>query len=256
MDVLVEVHGYHRDQIDVASRVDRVYDFALPPLAIDALTTGDADPLRSWIGMRPSNAINVLDTHDGIGVIDVGVDQRDRSRPGLLPPARIHELVEGIHERSNGESRRATGASASNLDLYQVNCTFYDALGRDDARYLAARMIQLMLPGVPQIYYVGLLAGTNDMELLAATGVGRDVNRHRYTDAEVDAAPRTAGGPHAARDAPVASERSSLRRGLRIGRLTGRDAADALDERRRHRRSDDRSANGRDHPTLTARHGR
>ena len=91
IDVLVEVHGYHRDQIDVASRVDRVYDFALPPLAIDALTTGDAEPLRTWIGMRPSNAVNVLDTHDGIGVIDVGVDQRHRSRPGLLPPERIHD---------------------------------------------------------------------------------------------------------------------------------------------------------------------
>ena len=188
MDVLVEVHGYHRDQIDVASRVDRVYDFALPPLTIDALTTGDAEPLRTWIAMRPNNAINVLDTHDGIGVIDVGVDQRNRSRPGLLPPERIHELVEGIHERSNGESRQATGAAASNLDLYQVNCTFYDALGRDDDRYLAARLIQLMLPGIPQIYYVGLLAGSNDMELLATSGVGRDVNRHRYTATEVDAA--------------------------------------------------------------------
>ena len=82
----------------------------------------------------------------------------------------------------------ATGAAASNLDLYQVNCTFYDALGRDDAHYLAARTIQLLLPGFPQIYYVGLLAGSNDMELLAASGVGRDVNRHRYTAAEVDAA--------------------------------------------------------------------
>jgi sucrose phosphorylase len=188
MDALVEVHGYHRDQIDVASRVDRVYDFALPPLTIDALTTGDAGPLRAWIGMRPNNAINVLDTHDGIGVIDVGASQRDRSRPGLLPPERIHDLVEGIHERSNGESRHATGAAASNLDLYQVNCTFFDALGRDDARYLAARMIQLMLPGVPQVYYVGLLAGSNDMALLAETGVGRDVNRHRYTMAEIDEA--------------------------------------------------------------------
>jgi len=188
MDVLVEVHGYHRDQIAIASRVDRVYDFALPPLVIDALTTGDAEPLRAWIGLRPNNAINVLDTHDGIGVIDVGVDPSDRSRPGLLPPERIHELVEGIHERSDSTSRRATGAAASNLDLYQVNCTFYDALGRDDERYLAARLIQLMLPGVPQIYYVGLLAGSNDMDLLDETGVGRDVNRHHYPPDEFDAA--------------------------------------------------------------------
>jgi sucrose phosphorylase len=188
MDVLVEIHGYHRDQIDVASRVDRVYDFALPPLAIDALTTGDNGPLTTWIRVRPANSINVLDTHDGIGVIDVGVDPRDSSRPGLLVPERIHALVEGIHERSGGESRQATGGAASNLDLYQVNCTFYDALGRDDERYLAARLIQLMLPGIPQIYYVGLLAGTNDMGLLGQTGVGRDVNRHHYSPAEIDEA--------------------------------------------------------------------
>lgn len=187
MEVLVEIHGYHRDQIDVAERVDWVYDFALPPLALDALTTGDAGPLRTWIGMRPNNSINVLDTHDGIGIIDVGVDQRNPSRPGLLPPERIHQLVEGIHERSGGTSRMATGAAASNLDLYQVNCTFYDALGRDDQRYLAARLLQLMLPGVAQVYYVGLLVGSNDMELLAASGVGRDVNRHYYTLDEIEA---------------------------------------------------------------------
>ena len=188
MDVLVEIHGYHRDQVDVASRVDRVYDFALPPLVIDALTTGASDALTAWIRMRPNNSINVLDTHDGIGVIDVGTDPRDPSRPGLLPPDRIDRLVEGVHERSQGESRQATGAAASNLDLYQINCTFYDALGRDDDRYLAARLIQMMLPGVPQVYYVGLLAGSNDMDLLARTGVGRDVNRHYYTEAEIDEA--------------------------------------------------------------------
>jgi sucrose phosphorylase len=188
MSALVEIHGYHRDQIDVARRVDRVYDFALPPLVIDALTTGESGPLTSWIGMRPNNSINVLDTHDGIGVIDVGVDPRDHSRTGLLAPERIDALVDGIHERSNGESRQATGAAASNLDLYQVNCTFYDALGRNDARYLAARLIQLMLPGVPQIYYVGLLAGTNDMDLLRRSGVGRDVNRHYFTPGEIETA--------------------------------------------------------------------
>ena len=141
--------------------------------------------MKRWVAMRPTNAINVLDTHDGIGIIDVGVDARDPSRPGLLTPEQIHDLVESIHHHSGGTSRAATGAAASNLDLYQVNCTFYDALGRDDDRYLAARTIQLLLPGTPQIYYVGLLAGTNDMDLLAATGVGRDVNRHHYTPAEV-----------------------------------------------------------------------
>jgi sucrose phosphorylase len=67
-----------------------------------------------------------------------------------------------------------------------VNCTFYDALGRDDLKYLLSRAIQFFLPGVPQVYYVGLLAGSNDMQLLARTRVGRDINRHYYTRGEID----------------------------------------------------------------------
>ena len=67
-----------------------------------------------------------------------------------------------------------------------MNCTFYDALGRDDDRYLLARALQFWTPGIPQVYYVGLLAGGNDMDLLARTHVGRDVNRHRYTAAEIE----------------------------------------------------------------------
>ena len=87
--------------------------------------------------------------------------------PGLIPPAELEALVEQIHVNSNGESRQATGLAASNLDLYQVNCTFYDALGRNDRLYLLARAIQFFAPGVPQVYYVGLMAGENDMALLA-----------------------------------------------------------------------------------------
>jgi sucrose phosphorylase len=155
---------------------------------MDALITGDAVPLERWIRIRPSNSVNVLDTHDGIGVIDVGGHPTDPGRPPLLAANRIHDLVEGVHERTSGQSRQATGAAASNLDLYQVNTTYYDALGRDDARYLAARAIQVLLPGIPQVYYVGLLAGENDMGLLAATGQGREINRHRYTLDEIRAA--------------------------------------------------------------------
>jgi sucrose phosphorylase len=188
LEVLVEVHSHVDVQKRVADHADHVYDFALPPLVLHALGAGDLGPLTRWLDERPRNAITVLDTHDGIGVIDVGADQRDPTLTGLLDAAQIDALVEGIHARSGGGSRRATGAAASNVDLYQVNCTFYDALGRDDDTYLLARAIQLLTPGLPQVYYVGLLAGGNDLRLLDRTGVGRDVNRHPYTRAELDAA--------------------------------------------------------------------
>ena len=184
MDVLVEVHGHHQDQIDVARQVDWVYDFALPPLVLHTLYTRDVSHLMRWLEIRPLNAVTVLDTHDGIGVQDVESDRR-RNAPGLLDRDHIDSLVETIHERSRGESRLASGNAASNVDSSQINCTFYDALGRRDAEYLVARAIQCFAPGIPQIYYVGLLAGGNDMERLRRTGVGRDINRHAYTSEEL-----------------------------------------------------------------------
>lgn len=183
MEVLVEVHGHYREQIAIADRVDWVYDFALAPLMLHTIYTRDATCLKRWLDIRPRNAITVLDTHDGIGVQDV--DAGPAGAAGLLSPHDIEALIETIHERSRGDSRRASGSAASNVDSSQINCTYYDALGRTDAEYLVARAIQCCIPGVPQVYYVGLLAGGNDMDLLRRTGVGRDVNRHYYTPAEL-----------------------------------------------------------------------
>lgn len=188
IEVLVEIHSHYEQQVSIARRVDRVYDFGLSPLVLHGLFTGDAEPLRRWLDIRPTNAITVLDTHDGVGVRDVGRDVTDPQRPGLLGEEQIDALVERIHEHTGGDSRKASGAAAANVDLYQVNTTYYDALGRDDRAYLLARLLQCFTPGIPQIYYVGLLAGHNDMDLLASSGVGRDVNRHRYTHDELEAA--------------------------------------------------------------------
>jgi len=176
-------------QIEIASHVGWVYDFALPPLVLHAFAFGTAKYLKDWIRIRPNNAVTVLDTHDGIGIVDIAADPSDRAgHPGLVPPEQIDALVDHIHTASGGQSRAATGAAASNLDLYQVNCTFFDAMGRDERRYLLARAIQFFLPGIPQVYYVGLLTGHNDMQLLEYTGVGRDINRHYYSRSEVAAA--------------------------------------------------------------------
>ena len=184
MEVLVEIHSHYSQQLEIARQVDWIYDFALPPLILHSLFTRECKALGRWLRIRPENCITVLDTHDGIGVIDVGASTT--GEPGLLEPEEIDSLVETIHSRSKGQSRKATGAAANNLDLYQVNCTFYDALGQSENEYLMARAVQLFAPGIPQVYYVGLLAGTNDMELLARTQVGRDINRHYYSPADLE----------------------------------------------------------------------
>lgn len=174
METVAEIHSYYQTQVDVAKRVDRVYDFALPPLILHTLLAKDVTALFKWLDIAPRNCLTVLDTHDGIGIIDAGPSG---NKAGLLDAQQIDVLVESIHEKSHGQSKKATGAAACNVDLYQVNCTYYDAVGQDNFDYLLARAIQFFAPGVPQVYYGGLLAMGNDMELLAKTNVGRDINR-------------------------------------------------------------------------------
>lgn len=184
MEVLVEIHSHYQTQIEIASRVGYVYDFALPVLVLDCLYNRTAGNLKKWIGIRPTNTVTVLDTHDGIGIVDVA---SEGDKPGLIPDEVLDGIVDSMHKKNEGRSLLATGAAASNLDLYQVNCTYFEALGKNEKEYLIARAIQFFLPGIPQVYYVGLFGDDNDMDLLSRTGVGRDINRHYYTLEEIRA---------------------------------------------------------------------
>ena len=180
--VLVEIHSHYKTQIEIAKRVDYVYDFALPVLVLDTLFNKNSTNLKKWLEISPRNAVTVLDTHDGIGIVDVAPEN---GQAGLIEESVLNQIVEQMHSNCDQTSLKATGEAASNLDLYQVNCTYFDALGRDDTAYLMARAIQFFVPGIPQVYYVGLFSGGNDMALLEKTNVGRDINRHYYTKEEI-----------------------------------------------------------------------
>ena len=178
--MLVEVHSYYQRQIEIARHVDWVYDFALPPLVLHAFFNRTARTLKRWIEIRPVNALTVLDTHDGIGVIDIGADAQDRTgHPGLVPesrarPARAADSRQ--QQRREPARHRIRGLESRSLpgELHVLR----RARAATTSRYLLARAIQFFLPGIPQVYYVGLLAGHNDMPLLrtdaasAATSTG------------------------------------------------------------------------------------
>jgi len=131
-----------------------VYDFALSMLLLYTCYSGNAAPLANWLLRRPENCVTALDTHDGIGVVDV---------VGLLSPEQIEFTVNTLYERGFSVNRRYSAAAFGNLDIYQVNSTYYSALGENDDAYMAARALQFFAPGIPQVYYVGLLAGQNDI---------------------------------------------------------------------------------------------
>lgn len=64
------------------------------------------------------------------------------------------------------------------FDDHQIRSTIYSLFDEDDDTYLAARALQVFTPGIPQIYYVVILAGKNDIEAVEGRGDGREINRH------------------------------------------------------------------------------
>ncbi len=176
VEILPEMHEHFSIQLKLAERGYWVYDFALPMLLLHSLYTGETAALLHWLNICPRKQFTTLDTHDGIGVVDVR---------GLLTDEQIEHTRETLFSRGANVKRVYSTEAYHNLDIYQINCTYYSALGDDDDAYLTARAIQIFAPGVPQIYYVGLLAGKNDIELLERTKNGRDINRHSYTLEEI-----------------------------------------------------------------------
>ena len=177
---LPEVHDHTSYQYAIARRNMHPYGFALPPLMLYSLLDANSVYLKNWLRMCPRNMITVLDTHDGICIPDV---------EGVLPDDKIKELIDNINERSADPILRRSAARVNSVGaIYQLTCTFYDALMQNDDAYIAARAIQFFCPGIPQVYYVGLLAGCNDEELMQQTGELRDINRHFYSLEEVDEA--------------------------------------------------------------------
>lgn len=177
--MLPEIHEHYTLQLKLAAQGYWTYDFALPMLTLHALFTGEGKPIKHWLAICPRKQFTTLDTHDGIGVVDA---------KDLLTDAQLEQTVECLYRQGGNANRVYSSADYHNLDLYQINCTYYAAVGCDDDAYLLARAIQFFAPGIPQVYYVGMLAGENDIALVEATRNGRDINRHNYTAREVDEA--------------------------------------------------------------------
>jgi sucrose phosphorylase len=177
VELLPEVHEHYTYQMKLAEKGFWVYDFALPMLTLQALYEGTTGNLKRWFSICPRKQITTLDTHDGIGVVDVA---------DLMSGEEIERTKNYLFEHGANLKRRYNSEQYNNLDIYQINCTYYSALGNNDKKYLLARAIQFFAPGVPQVYYVGLFAGENDVELVEKTKIGRDINRHSYTLEEIE----------------------------------------------------------------------
>jgi sucrose phosphorylase len=116
----------------------------------------------------------MLGCHDGIPLLDL---------KGLVPDERIESLIRTVVARG-GHVKSLHGQSGL---YYQVNATYFSALGEDERRLLLARAIQLFMPGKPQVWYLDLFAGRNDHEAVRRAGPGghKEINRTNLTVDEV-----------------------------------------------------------------------
>ncbi len=182
VSLLPEIHASYKEKIyeTVAAKGYMTYDFFLPGLLIYAIEHKDGEVLAKWareIQEKKIRVVNMLGCHDGIPLLDL---------KGILSDEDIEEMIQTIVGRG-GFVKDLHGAK--NM-YYQVNATYYSALGDDDKKMLFARAIQMFMPGKPQVWYLDLFAGKNDHEAVKRAGAGghKEINRTNLSLTQIDEA--------------------------------------------------------------------
>ena len=192
--LITETNVPHADNIsyfgDGRNEAQLVYNFALPPLVLNALHTGSAAKLSRWAETLavPSDRVtffNFLASHDGIGLNPVR---------GILTEGEIEALVKRTVERGGLVSykRNADGSQSP----YELNINYLDALSSPTEggealatqmnRFMTAQAIMLSLVGIPGIYFHSLFGSRGDRAGAEASGIARRINRQKPSRAEVE----------------------------------------------------------------------
>ena len=171
LTLLPEIHASYAEGTHerIAAEGYLTYDFFLPGLILDAFETCDGETLAGWareLQDKQIRTVNMLGCHDGIPLLDL---------KGLVPDERIDQLIETVVARG-GHVKNLHGDKQV---YYQVNATYFSALGEDERAMLLARALHLFMPGKPQVWYLDLFGGTNDHAAVEAAGEGghKEINR-------------------------------------------------------------------------------
>ncbi len=178
--LLPEIHASYGEKIYelVANKGYMTYDFFLPGLLIYAIEKHNPKVLIDWAKEmieKNIHVVNMLGCHDGIPLLDL---------KGILPEDEIQDMIDTLVARG-GFVKDLHGAK--NM-YYQVNATYYSALGEDDKKMLFARAIQMFMPGKPQVWYLDLFAGKNDHDAVARAGAGghKEINRTNLSIEQIE----------------------------------------------------------------------
>ncbi len=191
--LLPEIHaeyGLHLHD-EVANKGYYIYDFFLPGLTIHTIENKSSKALLTWakeIITKGFKTVNMLGCHDGIPVLDLkGKEVNSLYNKGLLEDEEIDAIMSTIINRG-GRVKNLYDAAGKKVSYYQVNATFFSALGEDEQALLLARAIQLFMPGIPQIWYLDIFAGKNNYEAADNGGSAghKEINRTTLTLEDIE----------------------------------------------------------------------
>jgi len=157
-----------------------VYNFALPPLVLHTFYTENATVLSKWAKdlrtlSNTTTFFNFLDSHDGVGLMGA---------KNILTKEDIDFIIKTAEDHGGYISYK-TGRDGAQ-EPYEINITWFSALNHEDSdeeisfqvkRFVASRVIALVLEGVPGIYLHSLLGTRNDIEAVLETDSKRAINR-------------------------------------------------------------------------------
>jgi sucrose phosphorylase len=182
--LLPEIHAEYGLNLhdEVAKQNYQIYDFFLPGLMIHTLETGNNQALLTWVNeiiSKDFKTVNMLGCHDGIPVLDLkGKEVNGKYNKGLLEDKEIETIMNTIMERG-GRVKNLYDAEGKKISYYQVNATFFSAIGENEQKLLLARAIQMFIPGIPQVWYLDIFAGKNNYEAAdkGDSGSHKEINR-------------------------------------------------------------------------------
>ena len=185
--LITETNVPHIDNIsyfgDGHNEAQMVYNFALPPLVLHTLHTGNSRVLSEWtaalkLPSRRTTFFNFLASHDGIGV---------NPARGILSEAEIEGMIERVVQHGGLVSYKHVAGGAQ--VPYELNINYFDALSDPNAgeplevqidRFMAAQAIMLALVGVPGIYVHSLFGSRSWQAGVELTGRNRTINRQKF----------------------------------------------------------------------------
>ncbi len=184
--IITETNVPHQENIsyfgDGSNEAHMVYNFALPPLVLHAVQTGNTRYLTNWASQLtlPSAEVaffNFLASHDGIGLNPVR---------GILPENQINQLVRLVNKLGGhiGQKKNPDGS----LSPYELNINYFDAVGDPDniisqethiARFMLTQSVLLTMAGIPGIYIHSLIGSRGWSQGVELTGRNRAINRQK-----------------------------------------------------------------------------